>query len=85
LQAELEKAMRYPTQDEEGMMRAALSDAARRALKVGAGSGSFHGFEFLVERIDRPVSRRRPFDMVRVTIRQDGECSTGLYEVEDES
>ena len=77
--------MRYPTQDEEGMMRAALSEAARRALKEGTGSGSFHGFEFWVERIERSGGRRRPFDLVRVTIRQDGECSTGLYEVEDES
>ena len=77
--------MRYPTQDEEGMMRAALSDAAHLALKVGTGSGSFHGFEFWVERVERPGGRRRPFDMVRVTIRQNGECSAGLYEVEGES
>ena len=69
--------MRYPTQPEENMMTAVLQSVSEEAVRLGVGTGCFHGFEFRAVRLGRRVRCGAPA-CIRVVVRQDGEVIESL-------
>lgn len=63
--------MRHPSQEEEGMLTAAMVSIAEEASTRGVGVGMFHGYAFSATRI----GRRSPPDLptrIWVELKQEG-------------
>lgn len=63
--------MRYPTQDEEGMLTAVMASIAEEASARGVGAGMFHGYALSATRIGRRTPPGLPA-RIRVELRQEG-------------
>lgn len=63
--------MRHPSQEEEGMLTAAIASIAEEASIQGVGAGRFHGYAFSASRMERRSSPGSPA-RIRIELKQEG-------------
>lgn len=63
--------MRHPSQEEEGMLTAAMASIAEEASTRGVGAGVFHGYAFSATRLGRRSPPGFP-TRIRIELKQEG-------------